>query len=100
MELDSFQELDALVFKHLDLGSPVALGVVDVGVHGCAITLLLDYLLFDSEAAEVEVRTNYFSLDGLSGSVYDNLLPSVTVSICALESAVVQNSVIVNLLDV
>ena len=100
LELDGLQELDALVFKHLDLASPVALGIIDVGVHRSSVRCLLDYLLFDSVAATVEVRANYFSLDGIIGSVDDNLLPSVTVRICTLQSTIVQHSVIVELLDV
>jgi len=100
LELDGLQELDALVFKHLDLASPVALGIIDVGVHRSSVRCLLDYLLLDSVAATVKVRANYLSLDGIIGSVDDNLLPSVAVRICALQSTVVQHPVIVELLDV
>jgi len=95
LELDGLQELDALVFKHLDLASPVALGIIDVGVHRSSVRCLLDYLLLDSVAATVKVRANYLSLDGIIGSVDDNLLPSVAVRICALQSTVVQHPVIV-----
>ena len=46
------------------------------------------------------VRANNLSIDSLSGSVDDNLLPCVTEGICALESAVVEHSIIVKLLNV
>jgi len=100
LELDGLQELDALVFKHLNFAGPVALGIVDVGVHGSTVRCLLDDLLFNSVTATVEVRAYHFSLDSICGSVDDNLLPSVSMSTCALQSAIVQHSVIIKLLNV
>lgn len=98
LELDGFEQLDALVFENFNFSSSVALSIVNVSINRRVVSVCLNDLLFDCVAAFIEVWTNNFCFNRFSCPVNDYLFPRRTESISTLKSSVVKHTIFVKLL--